>query len=174
MSPNTHPPAPWDYVYSLSAPSPFCIIFHRPLMPSDNRSLPTVSCPQDCKFLKGRDNVFPIFVFIGSAIQNRPSGYLVLEHPAGNQWEKKPESPEPEFILILLLQLWKGEEKGVFSAIVLRELWGFSFSCLRDLKEVVLYTHLFRVVLSSPVQCWPRAAERGSADSAGHPLAKAL
>ena len=58
-------------------------------MPFHNHSLPSASLPQDVKFLKGRNDAFLLFVFIGPAIQSRLSGYLMLEHPAGNKCEEK-------------------------------------------------------------------------------------
>lgn len=42
-------------------------------------------CPfHETTFLEGRNDVFLIFAFTGPAIQNKFSGYLVLEHPEGN------------------------------------------------------------------------------------------
>lgn len=54
-------------------------------MPFHNQSLLSVSLPQVCKFLKGRNSAFLGFLFIETAVQSKLSGYLVLESPAGNE-----------------------------------------------------------------------------------------
>lgn len=54
-------------------------------MPFHNQPLPSVSLPQDCKFLQGRKYAFLGFLFIKPAVQSRLSGYLVLESPAGHE-----------------------------------------------------------------------------------------